>query len=735
MAYSRMFVLLVIATIVPSSLAAASVGQQQELSGISANPIRRVVSLLQGMAKKVTAEGKKEKELYDKFMCYCRTSGGDLQASISGSNAKVPQLQSDIEEAESALKQTKLDLKTHQEDRVAAKAAMATATAQRESENAKYVAESDELKSYIGSLASAIPAIEKGMSGAFLQAKVGAALLKALAKSDQATDYDKQYVTAFLSGHSSNGYVPKSGEIVGILKEMKADFDKSLAEVEEEEAGQVKVYEELMAAKTKQVEALSASIEKKSTKVGELGVSIVTMKNDLTETEAALVEDQKFMANLEKSCETKTSEMEERVKTRAEELVAISETIKILNDDDALDLFKKTLPSASLIQVATNSAQLRRKALNLIRAMHHHDSPLGPRPGLDLLALTLSSTTKKVDFSKVIKMIDDMVMLLKTEQVDDDSKKEYCEKQIDEVEDKGKALASKIDDRTSSIEEKTETIKTLAAEIKALTKSIQKLDKAVSDATFQRKSEHDEFVELLSSNNAAKELLAFAKNRLNKFYNPKLYKAPPKRELSEEEKISTAMGGTLAPTAAPGGIAGTGVTAFVQINEHQQREDAPEAPPATWGAYSKKSEETSGVLAMIDLLIRDLDKEITEAQVEETDSQKEYEEMMDDSAKKRAADSKAIAAKESAKADAEEGKVADEAAKETESKELKATKMYEMQLHQECDWLVQNFELRKTSRAEEMDNLLQAKAILSGADFSLLQKQATPARQLRGVAL
>merc|ERR1719401_2597150 len=95
---------------------------------------------------------------------------------------------------------------------------------------------------------------------------------------------------------------------------------------------------------------------------------------------------------------------------------------------------------------------------------------------------------------------------------------------------------------------------------------------------------------------------------------------------------------------------------------------------------------------------------------------------------------KAMAAKESAKAEAEEGKVAEEAAKDAESKELMATQMYMMQLHQECDWLVQNFDLRKTSRAEEMDNLLQAKAVLSGADFSLLQSnaQSVAARNLRG---
>merc|ERR1719473_162112 len=123
-----------------------------------------------------------------------------------------------------------------------------------------------------------------------------------------------------------------------------------------------------------------------------------------------------------------------------------------------------------------------------------------------------------------------------------------------------------------------------------------------------------------------------------------------------------------------------------------------------------------------------------EAKVEEKNAQKQYEEMMQDSAEKRAADSKAISAKEAAKAEAEDGKVADEESKMSEFKELTATKQYEGQLHSECDWLIQNFDLRKTMRAEEMDNLKQAKAVLSGADFSLLQSKAqgSPARHLRG---
>merc|ERR1719329_1381633 len=125
-----------------------------------------------------------------------------------------------------------------------------------------------------------------------------------------------------------------------------------------------------------------------------------------------------------------------------------------------------------------------------------------------------------------------------------------------------------------------------------------------------------------------------------------MYKAPPKRELTEDERITLNMGGTLAPTAAPGGIAGTGVTVLVSMH------GAP-PPPETFGAYSKKSEESNGVMAMMDAMVADLDKEMQEADIEEKDAQAEYEEMMKDSAEKRVTDSKSITEKEGTKADDE----------------------------------------------------------------------------------
>merc|ERR1719238_1216360 len=184
------------------------------------------------------------------------------------------------------------------------------------------------------------------MGSAFLQTQA-ASILRQIAEKRQEQD-----LVSFLSGSAE--YAPASGEIVGILKtmhdEMTADFNEEKAA---EEAA-IKAYDELMAAKTKEVNALTKAIEEKMTRVGELAVEIVQMKNDLGDTGEALVEDKKFLADLEKNCAKKSAEWEEIVKTRNEELLALAETIKVLNDDDALELFKKTLPgaSASFMQVA-----------------------------------------------------------------------------------------------------------------------------------------------------------------------------------------------------------------------------------------------------------------------------------------------------------------------------------------------------------------------------------------------
>lgn len=180
------------------------------------------------------------------------------------------------------------------------------------------------------------------------------------------------------------------------------------------------------------MDAVTASIESKTWRIGKLAVSIVQRKNDLIDTEEALFADEGFLADLVKGCATKTAEWEELVKTRADELAALAETMKVLNDDDALKLFKKTLPSASasFVQVRVESGTLHRNAL---ASLHH-----GTKKDLRIGFITLALHGKKIAFNKVIKMIVAMVETLKEEQKDDDHKKEYCTTQLDVSDDKRK---------------------------------------------------------------------------------------------------------------------------------------------------------------------------------------------------------------------------------------------------------------------------------------------------------
>jgi chromosome segregation ATPase len=395
----------------------------------------------------------------------------------------------------------------------------------------------------------------------------------------------------------------------------------------------------------------------------------------------------------------------------------------VLNDDDALELFKKALPgaSASLLQLQVTAADQRRQALAVIReARRSH-------PELSFIALALQG--KKVNFGKVLKMIDEMVKVLGAEQQDDDDKKEYCNMAFDDADDKKKSLERSVSNLEKAIAKEKEGIAALAEEIKALQDGIVALDQNVAQATEQRKEENTEFKELMASDAAAKELIGFAKNRLNKFYNPKLYKAPPARELSEADRATLAAGGTLAPTAAPGGIAGTGVTVLADVTAHV----APPPPPATAAAYSKKSEESNGVIALMDVMIKDLTKEMTEAETSERLAQEDYETAMKDGSEKRAADSKSLADKEKAKAQLEADLEANTEEKGATTKTLMATLEHIQSLHAECDWLLQYYQVRKEARSGEVESLKTAKSVLNGADFALLETSRTD-RSLRGKA-
>lgn len=695
------------------------------------NPIRGVVTMLQMMQKKVEAEAKKTQELFDKFMCYCETSASELKGSIAESKDKIPQLQAEIKEETEAMKQAKGELVNHKADRVDATEAIEKATAMRKSEGDEFAKESASAKANIDSITKAVAAISKGMAGMFLQTPEAGVLRQLSLTQDSMSMADRDVLSQFLSGKqgsadSDTAAGPSSGEILGMLKQMKSDMEKDLADLVATEEGAESDFQSMMGAKKKEIAADTAAIESKTARVGEHEVAIVTLNHDLEDTEESLAKDTKVLAELSKECDIKVKEHEAKLKMVSQEKVALADVIKMLNDDDALELFKKTAAagaSASFIQLKQTKAlthlkhreplRVRDNALRIIKGAKRHGV------ALDFIALALRGKT--VGFDKIIKLIDDMVALLGKEQTEDDKKKEYCAAEFDKTEDEIKVLQGSSDDSAKVLEEQNDILGRANEEIAALEAGIVALDKSVAVATEQRKQEHAEFTENLASNNAAKELLEMAKNRLNKFYNPKLAKASLYQK-SEDQNFA--------------GSAFDQETVFAQVRARTRRsdieddsqdddadeEDAPWVARKTSALYQKQQEASAGVIAMIDGIKNGIETEIQEMEMEEKDSQEEYVAMMADAATKRATDSKAVTTKEEAKAELEDEQQKAADAKKATDGELAAAKKYLAELHDECDFLMDKYQERKEARANEIDALGKAKAVLSGG---FVQTQAS----------
>jgi septal ring factor EnvC (AmiA/AmiB activator) len=654
-----------------------------------ANPIRRVVSLLQGLQEKVEAEGKRATKLLAKFECFCETNEKELAASIESQGEAITRLESDLEASKNAKKQVDAEVVQHKEDRENAKSAIDEAEKMRAKEASDFAAESGDMKANVDAMNQAIPAIEKGMAGSFLQTPRAAQVSRLAEYSSTLSDGQKQYITQFMQGGS--GYAPASGQIVGILKQMKEEMEGNLAEITKTENEAIASHNGMMDAKNKEISAATEGIETKTGRSGELAVEAVNLAADLKGSVKNKAADENYLVGLKADCKKGKADEEAAQKERGEELVAIADTIKLLNSDEALELFKKTLPSPSLLQIQTTSRETAQRALAVLRSVKRS-------PQTDLIMLALQG--KNAGFEQVVTMMDKMIAGLKKEQVDDDEKVAFCHEEIHKTEQQGKELDNHLSSLAARIGAANDDVNQYKSEIEALDKGIKELDKAAADATEQRKDEHDAYVSEAADNNAALQLLGMAKNRLNKFYHPEEYKEPPKVEKSEEERIEEAY-------------------SFIQVHGADAPADAPEL------AGHKKS-NTGGVVGLMDMLIQDLKKEIQASEFQEKEAQEDYETFIADSKAKRAEDKASKQEKESILADSEAELLDLKGTQRDRMGEAQANSEYLSKVHVDCDWVMENYDARKAARVEEIESMTKAEEICNGADFSFVQVSSKP---------
>jgi hypothetical protein len=302
------------------------------------------------------------------------------------------------------------------------------------------------------------------------------------------------------------------------------------------------------------------------------------------------------------------------------------------------------------------------------------------------------------DFTAVSKMIDDMVSVLTKEGEEDMKKKDWCITELHKAEGDLSSKQGSMDAITATISQVEDEVAGLAEEETAGKTAITELDKEVAKAAETRKEEHAEYSETLQLTEAAVALIGKAKNRLAKFYNPTVYKAPPKTETSMEEKIIASYGGFVQKYATLHRVSG------------KQMPEIPELP-----AYEKKN--SGGVVALMDKIVLDLEKDKASAEYDEKYAQKEYVELMAESQASRAQSTKKLVNTQNAKAELETKLVTAKEEKQVSFEELNNAHTFLGDLHASCDFVVQNFDMRAQARGTELESLKSAKAVLAGATF------------------
>merc|ERR1719217_1504756 len=336
------------------------------------------------------------------------------------------------------------------------------------------------------------------------------------------------------SGPANAGsYAPASGQILGILKQMKEDFETNLAASQKDEAKGQEDYANLKATKEEQLAASKAKLEEMLQEQADNKKALFDCKEDLEMTRTQRTEDVEFLRNLKVTCGDLDHQWEQRSKMRTEEIKAVSETIAIVTDDDARDLMSKTVTFFQTASQTTTAERMMRMsaAAVLRRAMRQPEfddlldawrgrrAPEGDHPRAQLAMLTMSVQLDA--FTKVKEAMDQMVAELKEQQKEEVKLKEFCTTEFNENEKQTYEKTEESKDLQEKIDGLEDTVKKLSKKIDGLEDTIAETKKAVKKASEDREKENAEYQTTVADQRATQVILKKALKRMNDFYKKK----------------------------------------------------------------------------------------------------------------------------------------------------------------------------------------------------------------------
>jgi hypothetical protein len=647
-------------------------------------PVMKVVRLLKDMETELINDLEDDKKVHEMLDCWCKTNRQEKTAAIELGEEKSSQLEAFLGEAAAKMAEIKAKREAAQDEVDKDWAALNEAKAMRMKENKAFHDEEMYLQQTIDAAQQAVivlskhhpelaqlkTVVHKLRSANILSAKrLNKAQVEALRSF---LDEPQSTGSAFLAIPGMQSYAPQSGQIFGILKQMIADFKDDLSGAEAREADAVKEFEELKAAKEKEIKSGKELVIQLDDEFADFGEKKAQAFKDLEDTKAQMELDTTFLKNLEEKCAQTDEEFAKRVKDRNTEIEAVQDTIKIVNSDESFDNFSKTVNS--FVQISGGASTQEQQA-----RLHHVSTMLAEvATRIQSPRLSLMATAAQLDaFTEVKAEIDKMVAELTKQQQDEIDHRDWCIKEMNDNKRDTAAAYDKKESLETKIADLTKGIETMTSEIDASTKEIAETQESMKRASEIREGEDADFQQTMSDQRLTQMILKKALARMKEVY------------LLQRQQPGAPHIQTSATHTDPGN------------------------GPARFDKYEKNA-GGGKIVGMLEEIIADSVKAENDALAAEEDAQTAYEQMMKQSNDMIIAATKKINDLKEARAKAKgDLSMAKEDFKQTivNLGDLNDTMSG---LVKACKYILDNFDARQAARAAEIDALKEAKAILSG---------------------
>lgn len=658
--------------------------------GTDVSPVQKVIQMLTGMLGQGKTEKHNEQVQFAAYKQFCGDATEEKQRSVTTATEKIEMLNADIQMVQTSAEEIARQVEQLDADMATWTADEKAATAIRDQERKEYLVAHKDYSETIDAVDRATQVLQaKDVNRAQASAAAATSLLATVL---QAKGFDKvpeaqKVLTAFLSGGVGDdadppeayAYESRSGGIIDLLKKLKDKFIDQRSALEKEEMNKRHAYDMLaqdLATSVKNAEAARTS--KVQSKAGDLQKE-ATMKGELEDTTTTKADDEKYLRDVTSTCTQKSADFEERQKLRADEIEALEKALEILGSDAVSASYAKHL---GLVQSRTRSVAF-------VQASSEDQNPNQVR-----LAEYLTKKAEKINsrflsalavrvrddpFSKVKKMIKDLITRLMEQATEESQHKGWCDTELAENEVVRSTRSASTERYHAEIDQKTSAIATLASEVTVLSGEVATLDQNVATQTEARQKEKATNEATIKDAQEAQVAVGQATTILREFY-------------------------------AQAGEA----TALVQ-KKHAQ---APAAPEIFDGAYTGMQSQNGGIVGMLEVIQSDYARLESDTSAMEATSSADFDKSMSDSAVLKAQQQKDIEHKTRTKQTNEQALVDLKNDLSSAQKELDAAMNYYEKLKPSCLDAGTTYQERDSRRQEEIQSLQEAMRILNGEDIA-----------------